>query len=194
MARKIVTEPTFEPITLEQFKRHAGIYIDDEDSDNKSRIRAARMEAESLSNRVLCDSVWELRLDKFPDDNKRIVGIKAPLIAIDWIKYVDTSGTLQTLSSSRYQVDTFSEPPRVVPAFGYSWPATRDELNAVRVQFRAGYATAGDIPDTIRALVAGIAATLVNFREFVITGTIRTEIDTLLNRLEFRDTVFEGDE
>lgn len=191
---KIVTEPAFEPITLDEFKRHVGIYIDDENADNLRRIRAGRQLAETITNRILCDSVWELRLDAFPENGGRIVGIKSPLIAVNSIKYVDTSGVLQTLSSSAYQVDLFSEPPRVVPAYGYQWPATRDELNAVRVEFQAGYETAGDIPDTIIALVSSIAATLERFRELVITGTIRTEIDTIITRLGFHDTVFESGE
>lgn len=191
---KVVTEPAFEPITLDEFKRHVGIYIDDENADNQRRIRAGRQLAETITNRILCDSVWELRLDAFPENNGRIMGIKSPLIAVNSIKYVDTSGVLQTLSASAYQVDTFSEPPRVVPAYGYQWPATRDELNAVRIEFQAGYATAGEIPDTIIALVSSVAATLEKFREIVITGTIRTEIDTIINRLGFHDTVFEAGE
>lgn len=64
-----------------------------------------------------------------------------PLMAIDAIVYTDTSGAQQTLAASEYQVSKFSEPARLLPAYGKSWPALRPVLDAVQIQFRAGYAT-----------------------------------------------------
>ena len=65
------------------------------------------------------------------------------------IQYVDDAGDTQTLSTSLYQVDTKSQPGRIIPAYGESWPTVRsDTLNAVTVNFVAGY---GDDPEDVPA-------------------------------------------
>ena len=67
------------------------------------------------------------------------------------MKYLDESGTLQTLSSSLYTVDTARQPARIVPAYGEEWPATLDTINAVTVEFTAGYgATSASVPAPLR--------------------------------------------
>lgn len=64
-----------------------------------------------------------------------------PLLAVDSIQYTDPDGTLQTMASADYQVDKLTEPARLLPAYGKAWPSTRAVLNAVKIQFRAGYVT-----------------------------------------------------
>jgi hypothetical protein len=65
-----------------------------------------------------------------------------PLVSVDSIKYVDdATGTQTTLAASEYSVDAVSEPARITPAYGKSWPATRNQAGAVEVTFTAGYAT-----------------------------------------------------
>jgi uncharacterized phiE125 gp8 family phage protein len=67
---------------------------------------------------------------------------------------VDTDGTTQTLSTSRYQVDAKRRPGRMRPAYGYSWPATRPStVNAVTVTFVAGYGPAASVPESVRQAI-----------------------------------------
>lgn len=66
---------------------------------------------------------------------------RSPLMAVDFIKYVDQNGNPQTLDPSLYQVDQIGDIPRIYPAYGTSWPATQAVVNAVTVQFRAGWIT-----------------------------------------------------
>ncbi|MCH8331903.1 MAG: GTP-binding protein, partial [Bacteroidetes bacterium] len=47
------------------------------------------------------------------------------------IKSIDTDGTQQTLATADFQFDKESEPARIAPSLGNTWPVTRNQLNAV---------------------------------------------------------------
>lgn len=70
------------------------------------------------------------------------------------VRYVNSSGALTTLSSTVYQVIASEDrPAHLVPRHGQSWPSARDQDDAVRVDWRAGYGTTGDVPDLAKAAV-----------------------------------------
>lgn len=77
----------------------------------------------------------------------------SPLASVDSIQYIDPAGTLQTMSTSDYKVDTDSEPPRVLPGYGKAWPSTRQEINAVKLTFTVGYGNRSKVPDGIKAAI-----------------------------------------
>jgi len=88
------------------------------------------------------------------------------LIQVDSIKYIDTAGVQQTLSPALYLVDSHSEPPRILPAYGTQWPSTRQQPNAVEVLFTAGYGTtAASVPDGIKAWMKLRIGALYEHRE-----------------------------
>ena len=73
------------------------------------------------------------------------------LISVDWVKYIDTSGTLQTLATDQYMPDPAHEPGRILRAYGATWPSVRSQHNAVQVQYITGYGTtAVSVPAPIR--------------------------------------------
>lgn len=103
--------------------------------------------------RCLVQQTWDLKLDYFPNHRNTEGGYQAayfagdairmplsPLRSVTSITYVDTNGVSQTLSSSKYTVDTASEPGRIVPIYQETWPSTRGQIDAVTVRFVAGYA------------------------------------------------------
>ena len=92
-----------------------------------------------------------------------------PLQTVDSIKYYDaTTGVLTTLDPSLYIVDVYSEPGRIVPAVGTSWPATLNRINAVEVRFTAGYGADGSfVPSGIKDWLLMMAGTLYENRELV---------------------------
>jgi len=75
-------------------------------------------------------------LDSFP---ATIRAPYPPLVIVTSIKYIDTAGDEQTLDSSKYRIDTDSEPARITPAYGQSWPTIRPVTNAITVTYQAGY-------------------------------------------------------
>lgn len=144
-------------------------------------IVAARQEAEQICRRALIKQTWKLAIDQFPAPNMNISsanwygpqwGIapgplsvvrpegtsgyeiylpKAPLIRVVSVEYVDPTGVTQTLDAAAYKVDSFSQPARLVPAYGTTWPGARNEINAVIVTYECGYGTAPtDVPQPIR--------------------------------------------
>lgn len=129
-------------------------------------IPAVRQNAENELGRALVQQTWELWLDEFPHalqddlarqggganypfgvrryprrhDWRQITVPLPPLQSVTSIKYIDTTGTEQTLDPTLYIVDTSVEPSKIVPAVGQCWPEVQCQPGAVKIRFVAGYA------------------------------------------------------
>lgn len=138
MAFNLVTGPAAEPLHLDEAKAH--LRVDDSASDAliTALIRAARDQVENFTRRALVLQTFEQVYDVFLDC---VMLYRSPLRSVTSITYLDTSGASQTLATTEYTVDAKSEPPRIVEAYGKSWPATRDDLNAATVLYKAGFVT-----------------------------------------------------
>ena len=102
-------------------------------------IDAAMSLIESHTQRAFSPGPWQLTLDRFPSCGETIEVRLSPIISIDGITYIDAAGEEQTLSSpAEYQTDITSEPARIAPAYGTTWPRTRPQLNAVTIDMTAG--------------------------------------------------------
>lgn len=150
MSLRKTTDATVEPVTLADAKVHCDIAAGDTTRDAivTSLITTARTACEERLQRTLIQTDWELTVDAFPC----AIPLRMPrVISVQSVKYYDEAGVQQTLAPSSYQVDDRSEPGWIVPAYGYSWPATRDQINAVTVAYRCGYGTdATSVPAPIK--------------------------------------------
>lgn len=172
MALKIITGPTVEPVSLQQAKLHLRVIGDPsdvsanpEDTYISALIVAARQRAEHLTGRALMPQTLELALDSF----SRVIRLpRPPLASVASVKYLDSEGNLQTLDPSSYIVADHSEPACLVSA--ESWPATKDAPNAVLIRYVAGYATAPEVPETIKAWMLLCIGMLYANRESVVPG------------------------
>lgn len=91
-----------------------------------------------------------------------------PLQTVDSIKYYDSvTQALTTLDPSQYIVDNVSEPARITPAYGVTWPSTLNRINAVQVTFTCGYGAASDVPQGIKNWMLVRIGTLWENREEV---------------------------
>ena len=154
MALRMITAPTVEPLTLEQVKAHLRVSHTDDDSTIEIYMRAARMTVEGpegFLGRALVTQVWELVLDGFPINEIKIP--LPPLQTVDSIKYDDSNGNEQAVSTQDYWVDNVNEPGWVVLTAGTVWPTPLDAVNSVRVRFTAGYSPTADSPPDLRANV-----------------------------------------
>jgi len=131
--------PSYEPITLEEAKRHLRVTHNDDDTLIGALIAAARDKAQTIQDRQLVTATWVLKMDAFPSGDEIRVPLP-PLQSVTSITYTDTDGVSQTMSSGDYDVDTASEPGRIALSYGASWPSTRTEIDAVTVTYVAGYA------------------------------------------------------
>lgn len=165
MAWTVTTPPASEPLTLEETKLHLRVEHSADDTLINTLIQAAREVAEDLTWRAVVTQTITLVLDGFPSDG--IIELpRPPLIQVDSVQYVDTNGETQTLTAdSDYQVDAYSEPARIVPAYNQTWPSTRPIANAVTVVYQAGYGAAADVPRKIRQAMLLIVGEWYTHRE-----------------------------
>ena len=160
-------------------------------------IAAARQHAETICRRAIVTQSWKMTLDQFPMPGQNISSANwygpqwgvspgplsvlrpdgrtgyeislplPPLQTIDSVKYYDTDGNLQTYASANYLVDTVSEPARLVPAYGTTWPSTQNRINAVEVAFTCGYGLPTAVPQGIKHWMLVRIASLYEHREEV---------------------------
>jgi uncharacterized phiE125 gp8 family phage protein len=173
---RVVTPPASEPVTLAEAKLFLREMNSDQDALITSLISAVRRYGESYTRRAIMPQTLELMMETFPSSFATIDLPRPPLVAISSVKYKDISGVDQTVDSSLYQVDTYSEPGRIAPVFGKYWFPTRFDLNAVRIQYTAGYADAAHVPEEFKTWMKARIAQLYEFREAVSEGMMIQEI------------------
>lgn len=92
-----------------------------------------------------------------------------PLVAIDSFTFQDSNGNTQTMVDGTaltsftpgtfyYNLDKDSQPARLTPLFGQTWPIARVITNAVKIVYTAGYGPdAASVPATIQTAIKMLA-------------------------------------
>ncbi len=185
-ALKRTVEPTGWVLSLPE----AATYLrtNQQNSDLQRVVRAAQGWIEKHTRRQLTTATWRLSLEDFPRDGCRsifspymdgVIYLPRPqLQEIESVRYADpTTGNMTTLSASLYQTDSDSEPGRLAPAFGTTWPTVRRQMNAVQITYLAGY---GDddtsVPNDIKQAATMLAAHWWINREAVTLGVVSADL------------------
>lgn len=177
--------PAAEPITLAEARTYLRLNEDDTTQDDLIEdvlIPAARQYVEAATHRQMITATWRMRMTAFPCGS--ILLPIAPLGAVSSITYLDANGTEQTLSSSNYSTFSDAEPIEIQPAYNTEWPTIRaDQPNSVTVTFTAGYGAAGTaVPADYKRAMLGYISTAYEFREDVVTGTIKVSVPEAVER------------
>jgi hypothetical protein len=140
-----------------------------------SLIKAATVQAETITDSILVRSTFVQYMDKFPhwgmydrgfDSNmhghrrafdehhtKRgeIKIIRTPLISVQSLTYIGTDELPHTLTpGTDFLIDPAKQPGRIRPIPFTTWPLTQRTLNAIAIAFTAGYAPAATSePETV---------------------------------------------
>lgn len=195
-----LTAPNHEPVTLAEAKLWCRIEDDDtaQDAVLLLLIQAARERAEAITGRAFARRTFELRLDAFPvevgiaaRDVAPIVIPRPPLVSLDYLTYATTDGDVSWVGSPQMwdlDVGGDSNPARIVPAGGASWPTSDARPGAIRVGFTAGYATASKMPQRVRLWMQARISSWFEQRETIVVGKSvsdvpRDLIDGLLDEL-----------
>lgn len=173
MSLIVITAPATEPVTLAEARLHLKVDSTDDDTLISALITAARQQAEHRTGRALITQTLEKVLDAFPSDIELPM---PPAIAITSVKYINTSGTEQTLDTDQYSLDKDSEPGWLTPAYGVAWPATYSVPNAVRVRYTAGYGAAAAVPQSIKSWMLMAIGTMYDHRATMIVGAAVSEV------------------
>lgn len=149
MALKLITAATVLAVSLVEAKAHLRVDSTDDDTLITSLIGASTQAAEHMTGRALMAQTWEVTLDAFPS---AIELTRVPVQSITSVTYADSIGVQTTMNNALYALDSADEFgfAYVVPAYGGVWPATRGEINAVKVRYVAGYSDAASVPAGIK--------------------------------------------
>lgn len=140
---------------------------------------------DGVLGRALMTQTWVYKLDAFPDipfDTRYDYVHRAdeiwlplpPLQSVTHIKYVNEAGTLTTLDPSLYKVTAGEDPAVIVPAYENSWPVTREQIEAVEIEFVAGYQSAAKVPAPIRqAILMAVEEVYNNRGETINSGFLQ---------------------
>lgn len=182
---KLQTAAVLPAVSTAEAKLHLRVDVADDDALIAALVMAATLDAEHLMGRAVMPQKWLMTLDSFPS---AVILQRPPVTALDSIKYVDSSGTLQTLPPAVYQLAAASDyTASVTPAYAQTWPATRGQPEAVQVIFSTGYANAASVPESIKAWIKLRVGALYENRSSVVMerGMVSAELsiaDSLLDR------------
>jgi uncharacterized phiE125 gp8 family phage protein len=179
-ALRLIAAPTVEPISLAEAKLHLRVDSNAEDTLITEQIKVARQQVENILQRALVTQTWELVMDKFPNSTTIKIPLP-PLQSVSSITYIDQDGASTVYSSVSYLVDTYNQPGRIRLRLNLSWPSVYlQELNAVRIQFVAGYGAAAAVPEWAKAAIKLLLGDLYENREqtLVAPGIVMANLPT----------------
>jgi uncharacterized phiE125 gp8 family phage protein len=152
---KRTSAPAATPVSLAEAKTHLRVLHSADDTYIGTLISAATEHLEGrggILGRALVTQTLEWRFCAFPACGAIKLPLP-PLQSVTSVKYIDTAGIEQTMSASDYVVDAETLVGQVRLAYGKIWPATRDEENAVRIVFVAGYGAASEVPVPLKQAI-----------------------------------------
>lgn len=173
----LITAADDEPVSLELLKAHLRVDSEDEDALLTEYLRAAREMVETITWRVLISQTWDVYFDVFAS---RLYLPKPPLSSVTSVKYVDSAGTTQTVSSSVWEAGEEDGIGLVRPAYDQTWPSdARGHRDDVVVRIVAGYGTGpSSVPRPLRQAILLLAGDFYEHREIHVTETRLMEVPT----------------
>ncbi len=159
LAYQQVSSPSVEPVSVTLAKQHLRIDFDDDDTYISALITAARQYVEHKCNLALFNRSMLFTCDYFPwpgwgystaptsreywiQNYYRGMCFRMPfprLVSVESIRYTNDGTNWTTIDPSRYVLDTVSEPGRISPYPGYTWPYQEQYIpGGVEIKYTAG--------------------------------------------------------
>jgi uncharacterized phiE125 gp8 family phage protein len=177
---KPVEVPASEPVSLEEARLWCRVDAEGsppahaDDDILSALITRARETVEEYTGRSICAKVYEIRYDEWPDEVELPY---SPVIEVQSVIYVDSSGGSTLMDPADYVVDTHGEPARIATVAGADWPTLDETIGAVRIRYRAGYDAAGS-PNTMP-----VPKMLLQAMQLMIADWYRNREDTVEKEL-----------
>lgn len=159
MYTNVVTGPAAEPVRMETLKQYLRLDFADDDALLADLLAAARKQAEEISRQVLITTTFETWLECWPADG--IIELpRRPVTSVTSVKYYTLANVETTLAASTYVALLSNKAlPKIVPAYGYTWPTDLRQHDAIVVKYTAGHGTKpADVEARYRDLVAALVA------------------------------------
>jgi len=173
-----VTPATDYPVSTAEAREQCALASDTSHDTLLDRlIAAATKSVEAETGARLMPQTLRIESDGFPCGPLDLAVY--PVASVTSVKYDDTDGTEQTLSTDGYWSDLAGMYPRLVP--NTSWPDTQSSKPAtVRATIVAGYADAASVPADIRhAILLRVAELFQNREESIIGMSVTPTVNTI---------------
>jgi uncharacterized phiE125 gp8 family phage protein len=167
-----IAGPTVEPVSVAEAKAHLRIDsgFTDDDLYLQSLISAARIHVETVSDRTLIRSQWQMKMDVFPSWDIELP--RPPFAPGDvTVSYVPSDAVYLPVSFTNFRIDGDATPAVIRPQWNGSWPSSRGAENDVTITYWAGYGPSStDVPTPARHCVLMLVASWYANREAVVQG------------------------
>lgn len=182
MGLKCINPPSGYPVTVAEAKAYMNLAHDDDDALIESLLASAVEVAQVKTRRQFVQAQYDATYSRFPARAALVLPFP-PLIAVEGVYFLDTSGAEQQLGCGAYSVDEYSLLPALRPVPGATWPSTAANPNAVRVRFTCGWPMDDSTsppkwagPENIKHWIKQRVATLYEQREALVNGQAVVEI------------------
>jgi uncharacterized phiE125 gp8 family phage protein len=145
-------------VSVSQVKTHLRVETHEDDALIEALAITATSMAEHELNRALVTQTLTLVIEEFPLKNIQLQ--KPPVKSVTSIKYLDTDGVLQTVSSDLYRLIKDPIAPYITSS---AWP----EGTEVTVVYQAGYGTESNVPAQIKQWILVHVGAMYENRESV---------------------------
>lgn len=202
-ARRRVTAPAVEPLTLAMVQQAARSFVSADDDLLNLWIAAARIQAEKISGQRFITQTWEYSYDYFPgtfpfpffpgvslpyypgggESSIKIEG--SPVQSVEFIKYVDAAGVLQTFGTlddsspaviQEYSLVKDEYRSQIALNYNFAWPQVAPVKNAVTIRVVLGFGdTAAAVPELFRAGMILLVGHFNENREAVVVDESRVQ-------------------
>lgn len=143
---QVLTPPSDLPVTRSDVQRHLGVTDDEHDIDIERLIRLGANFLSKQAGVSLQTTTYRLTLDRFPGCGTIIRLPYPPLQSVTKVEHYVDGSPVELAEGTDYQIVPGS--PDLMPGIGKTaWPATdSDRVDAVNIDYDAGYATQDDLP------------------------------------------------
>ncbi len=181
--------PGATAISAAEVKNYSKVITTADDTLIADLIDAATTYFEEVCNRQLITATWVWTPERFA---RRLVMPRAPLQSVTTLKYYDSGGTQQTLSSAVYTVVTSVNPGYIVEAVNQTWPSLQGRPEAIEVTYKAGYGNAAaNVPDEVRTCLLQLVDHFYHERSGVAIGVTSKALEFSTDSIIQRYRVFD---
>lgn len=185
-----ITEPVVEPVSLAEAKSHLRIDpdFDADDLYVMSLVSAARHHVETVSDRTLIRSQWQIKMDAFPSWDIQLP--RPPITTGDIVvTYIPSDGVYQPVSFTDFRQDRDATPAVIRPQWNRTWPSCRGAENDVTITYWAGYGDSGrSVPAPARHAMLLLVGGWYANRESIVQGSLNPvpmAVDMLLGSINW---------
>ena len=150
-ALEIVDAPAVTPITLAEVKTQLRVEHSDDDVmiHRLIAVAVAYTDVRGALGQAMITQKWAQWMG--PNPQQKVALVLGPVQSVTAIKYYDVDGALQTDTLTNYQTFGTDFTSTVGPKDGFSWPATQNRSDAIRIEYEIGFGDAiADVPQSIR--------------------------------------------